>query len=198
MHKGQLYIFSGPSGSGKDTILKVVLSKTERLKLSISSITRAMRPGEVNGEKYNFISRSQFEQMLGEDAFLEHNVYANEYYGTPRKPVEEHLDNGNDVILEIDVNGARQIRAKRPDAISIFVMPPSFSILKERLSGRGTETEEKVAERLRIALEEIKSAGEYDYIVVNDQLDVACEELTSIILSHRCKIENRNYLLKEF
>lgn len=198
MHKGQLYILSGPSGSGKDTILKVVLEQLDNLKLSISSITRQMRPGEVNGEKYNFISRELFEKLLSEDSFLEHNVYADEYYGTPRKPVEQQLEQGNDVILEIDVNGAEEIRRKCPEAISVFILPPSFSVLKERLSARGTETSQKLEKRLEIALEEIKSADKYDYLVVNDNLDEACKELVSIILCNRCKSENRNYLLKEF
>ncbi len=198
MRKGQLYILSGPSGSGKDTILKIVLERLNDLELSISSITRKMRTGEVNGEKYNFISREAFEQMLAEDAFLEHNVYADEYYGSPRKPVENHLKNGKDVILEIDVNGARQIREKCRDAISIFILPPSFEELKNRLLSRGTETEQKQMERLNIALEEIKCADEYDYIVVNDNLEEACNELASIITCYRCKLENRNYLLKEF
>lgn len=198
MRKGQLYILSGPSGSGKDTILKIVLQQMQELQLSISSITRAMRTGEVNGEKYNFISREAFEQMIADDALLEHNVYLGQYYGTPKQPVEDNLNRGVDVILEIDVNGAQKVKAKCPEAISIFILPPSFAVLKARLAGRGTETAQVIAERLEIALKEIAHAGAYDYIVVNDQLESACNELEAIILSHRCKTENRNQYIKEF
>lgn len=198
MRKGQLYILSGPSGSGKDTILKIVLQKMDALQLSISSVTRAMRDGEVNGEKYNFISRADFEQMIREDALLEYNVYLGQYYGTPRRPVEDYLDQGIDVILEIDVNGAQKVKARCPDAVCIFVLPPSFAVLQARLAGRGTETGQAIAKRLEIALNEIAQAGWYDYIVVNDVLQQACLELESIIISHRCKTENRNYWLKEF
>lgn len=198
MHKGQLYIFSGPSGSGKDTILNVVLKKVDSLQLSISSVTRAMRDGEVNGEKYNFISRSDFEKLISEDALLEYNVFLGQYYGTPRGPVEEYLNRGIDVILEIDVNGAQNVKAKCPDAISIFVMPPSFETLKTRLNSRGTETVDLIEKRLKVAMNEISMADCYDYIVVNDVLEQACLELESIIISNRCKTKNRNSLLKEF
>ena len=198
MRKGQLYILSGPSGSGKDTILKVVLQEMEDVRLSISSITRAMREGEVDGEKYHFVSRKAFEEMLRADALLEYNVYLGQYYGTPKQPVEDYLNRGIDVILEIDVNGARNVKAKCPQAVSIFILPPSFEVLKARLSGRGTETEQLIAQRLEIALNEIRQVQDYDYIVVNDRLENACRELESIILSHRCKTENRNHCLKEF
>lgn len=198
MRKGQLYILSGPSGSGKDTILKIVLQKMDALQLSISSVTRAMRDGEVNGEKYNFISRADFEQMIREDALLEYNVYLGQYYGTPRRPVEDYLNRGIDVVLEIDVNGAQKVKARCPDAVCIFVLPPSFAVLQARLAGRGTETGQAIAKRLEIALSEIAQAGWYDYIVVNDVLEQACRELESIIISHRCKTENRKHWLKEF
>ncbi|MBQ7288247.1 MAG: guanylate kinase [Clostridia bacterium] len=198
MRRGQLYIFSGPSGSGKDTILKIVLEQTEDLKLSISSITRAMREGEVDGEKYHFVSRAEFEQMMKDDALLEYNLYLDQYYGTPKQPVEEYLNQGIDVILEIDVNGAEKVKRKCPEAISIFVLPPSLEVLRARLAGRGTETEEVISRRMQIALNEIGLADQYDYIVINDQLENACKELTSIILSKRCKTEKRNHLLKEF
>lgn len=198
MPKGQLYVLSGPSGSGKDTILKIILQRMQALTLSISSVTRAMRAGEVNGEKYNFIARETFEQMIREDALLEYNVYLNQYYGTPKKPVEANLNQGVDVILEIDVNGAEKVKAKCPDAVSVFVLPPSFEVLQARLAGRGTESESVIAQRLKIALNEIQHAEKYDYIIINDQLEDACNELSSIILSHRCKLKNRNHLIKEF
>lgn len=197
MNRGQIFILSGPSGSGKDTVLKSVLSRHPEIMLSISSITRDMRVGEVAGEKYNFISRREFEEMLENDMLLEHNVFLGNYYGTPRQPVEDAVNKGIDVILEVDVNGAEQIRKKLPDAISIFIMPPSLEILKNRLSNRGTETEEVVLKRLNEALGEIKRAVEYDYIVVNDVIDEAVEDTLSIILSERLKLSRQKYIIDE-
>lgn len=130
MNKGRLFILSGPSGSGKDTIIKQVLEKRPQLQLSISSITRDMREGEIEGEKYHFISREEFEDLLGKDMFLEHNVFVGNYYGTPKQPVEQCLLEGKDIIVEVDVNGAAQVKEKMPEAISIFIMPPSFEVLK--------------------------------------------------------------------
>lgn len=197
MSKGKLFIVSGPSGSGKDTILQGVFKKHPEIKLSISSITRAMRVGEVEGEKYHFISRDEFEELLKNDMLLEHNVFVGNYYGTPKAPVEECLNAGGDMILEIDVNGAAQVREKMPEAISIFIMPPSFEVLKNRLSGRGTETAEVVEQRMTAALGEIARAKEYDYIVINDQLDVAIDDLLSIILSERLRINRQKQIIDE-
>ncbi|MEE1197682.1 MAG: guanylate kinase [Acutalibacteraceae bacterium] len=197
MSKGKLFIVSGPSGSGKDTILQGVFKKHPEIKLSISSITRAMRAGEVEGEKYHFISRDEFEELLKNDMLLEHNVFVGNYYGTPKAPVEECLNAGGDMILEIDVNGAAQVREKMPEAISIFIMPPSFEVLKNRLSGRGTETAEVVEQRMTAALGEIARAKEYDYIVINDQLDVAIDDLLSIILSERLRINRQKQIIDE-
>lgn len=197
MSKGKLFIVSGPSGSGKDTILQGVFKKHPEIKLSISSITRAMRVGEVEGEKYHFISRDEFEELLKNDMLLEHNVFVGNYYGTPKAPVEACLMGGDDMILEIDVNGAAQVREKMPEAISIFIMPPSFEVLKNRLSGRGTETAEVVEQRMTAALGEIARAKEYDYIVINDQLDVAIDDLLSIILSERLRINRQKQIIDE-
>ena len=197
MSKGKLFIVSGPSGSGKDTILQGVFKKHPEIKLSISSITRAMRVGEVEGEKYHFISRDEFEELLKNDMLLEHNVFVGNYYGTPKAPVEECLNAGGDMILEIDVNGAAQVREKMHEAISIFIMPPSFEVLKNRLSGRGTETAEVVEQRMTAALGEIARAKEYDYIVINDQLDVAIDDLLSIILSERLRINRQKQIIDE-
>ncbi|MBQ2675856.1 MAG: guanylate kinase [Clostridia bacterium] len=200
MSKGQLYIFSGPSGSGKDTVLKQLLSGREDVKLSISSITRPMRVGEVEGEKYNFISREKFEQMLKNDELLEHNVYVGNYYGTPKKPVEQWCEQGYDVILEIDVNGALKVMEKRPDAISVFIMPPSMSVLHQRLSGRGTEDEETVKSRLKIAVEEISKAVNYDYIIVNDTVEQAVKDFDAIIRANallKDKMENLIYEVEQ-
>lgn len=197
MNKGKLFILSGPSGSGKDTVLKQVLSKDSNVMLSISSITRQMREGEVAGEKYNFITREQFENMINNDLLLEYNVFVGNYYGTPKAPVEQALNNGTDVILEIDVNGAKQIREKMPDAISIFIMPPSFSELKNRLCGRGTESEEVINQRLNSALKEIERANEYDYIVVNDLIENAVANVISIIQSERLRLQRQKEIINE-
>lgn len=197
MNKGKLFILSGPSGSGKDTVLKQVLSKDSNVMLSISSITREMRVDEVAGEKYNFITREQFEDLINNDLLLEYNVFVGNYYGTPKAPVEEALNNGTDVILEIDVNGAKQIREKMPEAISIFIMPPSFSELKNRLCGRGTESDEVINQRLDSALSEIARANEYDYIVVNDLIENATANVISIIQSERLRLQRQKEIINE-
>lgn len=197
MSRGKLYIFSGPSGSGKDTVLKSVLVRCPEVMLSISSITRDMRVGEVEGEKYHFISREEFEQLIRDDMLLEYNVFVGNYYGTPKKPVEDALESGHDVILEIDVNGAAQIMKKRPDAVSIFIMPPSLPELKRRLCGRGTDSAEVIEKRLQSALSEIERAVNYDYIVVNDVIEKASDDVISIIESQKLKTERQKYIIDE-
>ncbi len=187
MNKGSLIIISGPSGSGKDTVLKEVLKKMPELKFSISSITRGMREGEVAGEKYNFISREEFEEMIKNDMLLEYNVYCNNYYGTPIKPVNDAINNGNDIILEVDVNGAANVRKKCPDNFSIFIAPPSFKVLEDRLKGRGTETLDVILKRLTEAKNEVKRATEYDYIVINDDLSTVVNDVCDIIRAERHK-----------
>lgn len=197
MSKGTVLIVSGPSGSGKDTILKEVFKALPDIKFSISSITRAMREGEVEGEKYNFISVENFLSMIKDNELLEYNKYLDNYYGTPRKPVENVLNNGGEIIIEVDVNGAASIREKLPEAVSVFIMPPSFETLKSRLSGRGTESIELVNKRLNEALNEISRASEYDYIVVNDDLSEAVDDLVSIIKSERYKTNKNINLINE-
>ena len=197
MSKGTVYIISGPSGSGKDTLLGVLFNKCPELKFSISSITRDMREGEKEGEKYNFISRECFEKMIAEDELLEYNVYVGNYYGTPKTPVLEAVNSGNDIFIEVDVNGAAKIREKLPEAISIFIMPPSFEELKRRLSGRGTESEEVIEKRMNSALGEIKRAMEYDYIVVNDDIDTAVNDIITIINSCKLRIKNQKAIINE-
>lgn len=197
MPKGTLFIVSGPSGSGKDTVLGRLLSLHPEVRLSISSVTRPMREGEKEGEKYRFISREEFEALLAADALLEYNVYLGNYYGTPRQPVEEALAAGRDIILEIDVNGADKVRSLMPEAVSIFIMPPSLATLEQRLSGRGTEDAATVRGRLKEAAGEIARAASYDYIVVNDDLDQAVACMAAVIVGERAKIHKQKYLIDE-
>ena len=197
MSKGGVFVVSGPSGSGKDTVLKGLFAENPDILFSISSITRAMRPGEREGEKYNFISREHFEEMIKNDLLLEHNVFVGNYYGTPRIPVEKAVSEGRDIIIEVDVNGAAQIRKKLPEAVTVFIMPPSFEELKRRLVGRGTESEELIEKRLRSALDEIGRAEEYDYIIVNDDAAAAFQSLMSVIKACRLKTERQKNIINE-
>jgi len=174
--------------------MKKVFEKQPDIAFSISSITRDMRRGEVEGEKYNFISRERFEQMIKNDELLEHNVFVGNYYGTPKAPVINCIENGKDMLIEVDVNGAVQIREKMPEAVSIFIMPPSLEVLKQRLTGRGTDSAEVIEKRLNEALREIASAKDYDYIVVNDDLETAADDFVKIMSVDKFKTD-RNFEL---
>lgn len=197
MNKGGVFIISGPSGSGKDTVLAELFRNRPDLLFSISSVTRPMRSGEREGEKYNFIPKEKFLYMIENDMLLEHNVFVDNYYGTPREPVERAVAEGKDIIIEVDVNGAAQIRKKLPEAVSIFIMPPSFHELKRRLRGRGTESEELIEKRLNSALGEIKRAAEYDYIIVNENITAAADDILSVILSSSFKTDRQKYIIDE-
>lgn len=179
--KGKLFIVSGPSGSGKSTVLGEVFKRRDRLYFSVSATTRGPRPGERDGVEYYFIDQSRFDEMVENDEFLEHARYAKCSYGTPRKPVEEKLNAGIDVILDIEVQGAGQVKARMPEAVSVFIAPPSLEELERRLRSRGTETEERIALRLETAKSELREAEKYDHVVVNDDYVRAAGELLDII-----------------
>lgn len=197
MSKGGVFIISGPSGSGKDTLLVELFKKRPEIKFSISSITRDMREGEKEGEKYNFISKDRFEGMIANDELLEYNIYVENYYGTPKAPVVAAVENGNDIFIEVDVNGAAQIREKLPEAVSIFIMPPSFDELKRRLCGRGTEEPEVIEKRMASAIGEIKRASEYDYIIVNDDIATAVDDIITVIESCKLKLSRQKHIIDE-
>ena len=185
MLKGTLFILSGPSGVGKGTLKERLLSEfCKHLAFSVSATTRKAREGEADGREYFFVDRQEFERRIREGGFLEHAEYAGNLYGTPRAFVERLLSEGKDVILEIEVKGARQVMRAMPENVSIFVLPPSDEILAERLRGRGTEDEATVQRRLSQSRAEIESAGEYDYRIVNGGRDKAYEELKEIYLKH--------------
>lgn len=185
MHKGTLYVFTGPSGAGKGTLLSEIRKGDDRLFLSISATTRAPRPGEIDGVHYYFLKKADFEKKISENAFLEYAGYVDNYYGTLAAPVDRMLEDGKDVILEIEVQGAMQVKTKRPDAVMVFIAPPSFEELAARLRGRGTEDEEKVQKRLSIAQQELKSIDRFDFVVVNDEIERAARELRAIIDARR-------------
>lgn len=193
--KGILIIFSGPSGSGKGTVLSKLLEKRDDVKISISMTTREKRAGEIDGVHYYYVSRDFFEKKISENKMLEYAEYATNLYGTPKDPVDEMLKEGLAVILEIEVQGAEKIRNLYPDAVSIFLTPPSTAVLEERLRGRNTEDEETVNHRLVIAREEIRRAVEYDYVVVNDTVENAVNGIETIINAERLKlIRNKNII----
>lgn len=194
--KGVLFVISGPSGSGKSTVLKQVFAALPRHYFSVSATTRSPRPGEVDGKDYHFITRDEFEKMIREDKLLEHAKYVDNYYGTPSEPIDRNIEEGTDVFLDIEVQGHAQIKAKRPDSVSVFIAPPSLEELEKRLRGRSTDTEEAIAGRLSTARRELAQAGEYDYIVINDKVDIAASEILSIVSAEKCrayrKIKNFN------
>ena len=197
MKKGRLIVISGPSGVGKGTVVKALMAQEPGVKLSVSATTRDMRPGETDGVQYYFITREQFERMIDEDCFLEHAQYVGNRYGTPEAPVDRMLEQGFDVILEIEVQGGLQVMARRPEAISVFIVAPSFETLAARLRGRGDTDEEKVLMRLQQARMEYLVAPRYQYIVVNDRLEDAVSDVQAILRAETLKTEHQQHLLKE-
>lgn len=196
--KGVLIVFSGPSGSGKGTVLAEYLKSHRSAAFSVSATTRKPRPGEVDGVNYHFVSRERFLEMLDKGEILEHTQYNGNYYGSPVGPIRRELDAGRDVILEIEVDGAMQVREKFPEALLIFVLPPSFSELERRLTGRGTESREEIEGRLAAARREIKEAPRYDYLLVNDDIAETARQLSGLIEAGRCAPVRCGEVLKEF
>ena len=188
--KGLLIVLSGPSGVGKGTVRKEIFDDpTTSYKYSISMTTRQMREGEVNGVDYFFKTKEEFEALIQEDQFIEYAEYVGNYYGTPVQYVKDTMAEGHDVFLEIEVEGAKQVRKKFPDALFIFLAPPSLDHLKERLIGRGTETDEKIQSRVNEARKEVEMMNLYDYVVVNDKVHLAKERIQSIVEAEHLKRE---------
>ncbi len=194
---GTLYIFSAPSGAGKSSLVKALLESVDRLAVSVSHTTRKMRPGESNGVHYHFVDIPGFEKMVAADAFLEHAKVFDNYYGTAKSALEQQLQAGLDVILEIDWQGARQIRRWQPTCVGVFILPPSRQALLQRLQDRKTDSAEVVARRMRDAVNEMRHYAEYDYVVVNDDFATAQAQLSGIILSQRLRLPRQQQIQAE-
>ena len=185
MSKGTLYIIAAPSGAGKTSLVAALVESTSHICVSVSHTTRAMRPGEVDGVNYHFTSVDKFKAMIEKDAFLEHAEVFGNYYGTSQVWVEEQLNQGKDVILEIDWQGAQQVRRLMPDAVSLFIIPPSKQALHERLVGRKTDDTSVIEKRMNLAVNEMSHYGEFDYLIINDQFDDALFDLKAIVRAQR-------------
>ncbi len=193
---GLLIVLSGPSGSGKGTVCQELLHQMPDLKYSVSATTRSPRPGEINGVHYNFRAREEFETMLAQDELLEWAEFCNNYYGTPRFAVEQAIQEGSDVILEIEIQGAMQIKKRFPQGVFIFIVPPSLEALSKRIHKRGTETKEVIQKRLDTATEELRFLDEYDYVVINDQVSNAVDKLKSILAAEKCRVKRNPFVFK--
>lgn len=196
-NQGLLIVFSGPSGCGKDTVLQELLKINSNIQLSISATTRDKRPGEEHEREYYFIDKERFQAAIDDGSMIEYAIYCGNYYGTPRQPVNEWLDMGYDVVLEIEVDGASQIRAAYPESVGIFVVPPSLVELKNRLVNRGTETGANIKGRLMKAKKEICEAIHYDYVVVNHDVHQCAKDICSIIRAEKMKTTKMGDLLRE-
>lgn len=191
MRQGKTFIICGPSGVGKGTVVARLLASNPNLYFSVSATTRQPRHGEVDGVHYHFLSREQFQSWIAEDAFLEHAEFLGNYYGTPKKYVDAAMAQGRDVILDIEIQGAEQVHRQRPEAVRIYVAPPSWAELERRLIGRGTEDMEKVRSRLERGKQEFAAASSFDYFVINDTVDHAVTEITAIMTAEHCKPDER-------
>lgn len=191
MKRGILFVVSAPAGCGKDTILEQALKRDINLHYSVSATTRTMRAGEVDGVSYHFRTRDEFQQMIAENQLLEHTEYCGNFYGTPRKAVEDMLSEGKNVVLKIEIEGAANVKKLFPEAVLIFILPPSMGELSRRLHKRGTEDEETIQKRLLQARTELSHAKEYDYVIVNGELEKAVDDLAAIVSAEGFK-ESRN------
>ena len=197
MSKGILTVVSGFSGAGKGTVMKDLLKRYDNYALSISATTRDPRPGEEDGREYFFRTKEEFEQLIRDDALIEYAQYVENYYGTPRAYVEQQLTEGRDVILEIEIQGAMKVKQRIPEALLVFVTPPGVEELKRRLEGRGTESAEVIASRLKRAAEEAEGMDAYDYLLVNDVLEDCVEELHQIIQCEHCRVMRNAEFIKK-
>ena len=195
--RGVLLVVSGPAGVGKGTVCKQFLKDNRDVKLSVSATTRSPRPGEENGREYYFLTKEEFEDKIKADELLEYVCFVGNYYGTLKSAVEEKLAAGIDVLLEIEVEGAMNVKKKFPDSVLVFVLPPSFTELADRLRGRGTETEEVVERRLKRAREEFECVKHYDYILLNDSVERAALKLEGIIEAEKLKVIRNKQLIEE-
>lgn len=196
MSQGILLVILAPSGGGKGTILKKVLGSGGKIRYSVSATTRKPRPGEVDGEHYFFLEKPAFEKLIAENKMLEYAEYCGNYYGTPKEPVDKWLAKGYDVVLEIEVQGGAQVKKQMPDCVSVFIAPPSLEVLEHRLRCRGTETEDMILGRLETAREELRQAGSFDYLVVNDKLEDAVSDMNTIIRAEKLKMAKNRDLIE--
>ena len=191
MKKGKTFIISGPSGVGKSTVLSALLEKRPNVYFSVSATTRDPRPGELDGIHYHFMGVESFRKWIAMDQFLEYAEYVGNFYGTPKRFVDEAMEQGKDVILDIEVQGAIQVVSKRPETVRIFIAPPSWAELERRLTERGTDSQDKIQKRLLRAKVEFQTAHTYDYFVINDTVENAVEELNAIMTAEHCKPKER-------
>ncbi len=198
MKKGNLFVVSGPSGAGKGTICAAYMNKHPEAFLSVSATTREPREGEIEGVHYHFIGEDEFKDRLSRGGFLEHTVYCGHYYGTPSDAAMEALESGRDVILEIESDGAMQVRSHYPEGVFIFVCPPSMEALEARLRGRGTEPDEVIAQRLEKAVQELGRAHKYNYLLLNDDVEAAVRRLEAIIDAERCYMPRNIGFVNDF